>query len=542
MTENQTNTTQTKEPILKRLAKFVRRHKKATIALVALLVVAVLIISLTNSMRAAAGTHVAPPQTIALARMDLEQIVSGTGPLQSSVTRDVNSNLSYNIAEIYVEEGDTVQEGQLLALVDSADLDTLIAQTREKISDAVASDRLALEQAQRRLTDANNQRTIDDDEFAIQEQDALSALNVANAELDSARAARDQALAAWQAAQGSVNSYPPVGDPAFVQPDYDALVQVQATAETTYTDAEQLYQTKLTAAQAAQAAYDSVVQNRANRWRTNSISIENAQDQVNTLKLNDSAASYRIQLDDYLDDKADCEIKAPIAGTITVVNAQVGSSAGGSLSAAGTGTGSSALFTIEDPKKLEVTLTVAEYDVPLVAPGMSAVITSDALDGQEWNGTVQSISPKATDDNANFTVLIKVTSPTGELAIGMSTKVNIIISSRPNVFAVPYDALSTNEAGEDIVYVWDEAAQSASSGNAPPESPASMPDTSGQAALVPAGAQAVVVQVGMETDYYVEISSPALEEGMTLLADPNGNNVSSNDSIQGGFMIGGGGV
>ena len=221
---------------------------------------------------------------------------------------------------------------------------------------------------------------------------------------------------------------------------------------------------------------------------------------------------------------------------MTSIGAKVGSSAGGGGGmSASSGSSSSALFTIEGTDSLEISSSIAEYDAVNVKVGMKVAITSDALDGQQWSGVVSSISPKATDTSSNFTVVIEVTPPVGQLAIGMSTKFNIITDTKPGVFAVPYDAVTTNAQGQSIVYEYTPPARRGG-GNTPTAGSAA--DASGAAGTGVRFGTEVVVQTGMETDYYIEISGSGLTEGMVLLADPEGKNVSSTTSSTGALALG----
>ena len=79
-----------------------------------------------------------------------------------------------------------------------------------------------------------------------------------------------------------------------------------------------------------------------------------------------------------------------------------------------------------------------------------------------------------------------------------------------NVFVVPIDAIGTNDAGESIVFVKESG--------------------SGSDAIF----KEVVVTTGEENDYYVEISSAELSEGMEVRssADPKQAQVSGSESSE----------
>lgn len=208
-------------------------------------------------------------------------------------------------------------------------------------------------------------------------------------------------------------------------------------------------------------------------------------------------------------------ITAPIAGTVTAMTAELNQSAGGSggsMTAMGTeaaATTGGSLFTIQDTGSLEVTATVPEYDMVSLSTGMPVTITSDALEDESWEGALESISPVAVDENGNFTVVASVTSAPGRLAVGMSAKMNIIVEEKQDIYAVPYDAVVENEAGEMVVYEY--------------LAPAS--ESAAQDAQT-VQRREIVVETGMEADYYIEIIADELEDGLLILTDPEGRNVS----------------
>jgi hypothetical protein len=92
----------------------------------------------------------------------------------------------------------------------------------------------------------------------------------------------------------------------------------------------------------------------------------------------------------------------------------------------------------------------------------------------------------------------------------MTAKVNIICDSRKSIFAVPYGALIEKENGDTVIYAIDEDASTDSE----------------------VKWREIVVTTGLETDYYIEISSAQLEVGLTVDIDPERLNINApSDSI-----------
>ena len=146
------------------------------------------------------------------------------------------------------------------------------------------------------------------------------------------------------------------------------------------------------------------------------------------------------QLEDYYEDLSNCTIKATASGTITSLNATVGSSANNSV-----------IAVINDVQNLEVSTTVDEYDIQKISKGMKAIVSTDAVDGS-FDATVTAVSLASTD-SSGFTVKVTLDEATSSLLIGMNVKVKIILSSESDVYTVPIDAVETDESGNSYIYV-----------------------------------------------------------------------------------------
>lgn len=201
----------------------------------------------------------------------------------------------------------------------------------------------------------------------------------------------------------------------------------------------------------------------------------------------DEVALKKLQLE-----LAEAALTAPVSGTVTAVYAKKG--------AAGNGL----MFVIEDTENLIVKTSLKEYDISSVREGMPALIKSDATGEEEFEGKVTKIYPTArkgengqtASGTIEFPTDVSLSSGGSGLRIGMNVRLNIITESKENVWAIPYDAVTTDAAGRQVVYVL-------------------RPDPQGGQV-----AAAIEVQTGMETDFYIEISSDALQEGDQIISTP----------------------
>lgn len=95
-----------------------RRGKRGLIAAVVLVLAAALLLPRLGGT-GDAGSAVSPLDVMTLAPTDLQRTVSATGTVESARSVLVYSTQSYAVQEVLVEVGDYVEEGQLLARLDS---------------------------------------------------------------------------------------------------------------------------------------------------------------------------------------------------------------------------------------------------------------------------------------------------------------------------------------------------------------------------------------------------------------------------------------
>ncbi len=146
---------------------------------------------------------------------------------------------------------------------------------------------------------------------------------------------------------------------------------------------------------------------------------------------------------------ADLNITSPIAGIVTAVNVQPGDTVtqGGGVtsgnSSSTTTSASTAPFAVEAPSSLQIVVPISQVSIAQVKTGQRAIVTSDALPGQTFAGSVALISPAGTNSSgvANFNVIINVAKPGGLLA-GMSASVTIDVAFVRQTLLVPVEAVS----------------------------------------------------------------------------------------------------
>jgi Multidrug resistance efflux pump len=460
---------------------FFKKNRTLTIVIASVLVVVILIAIFNPGSGSTTG--VVFPDVYTLTRMDLEKVVPATGSVESVTSRQVNVNTMNQVDEIYVKEGEYVEEDKLLALLDTtsvdrqiSDLNVSINDMKKKISDAEAA-----------LTNAKNERKAVETIQQSNVNKTKLVFEAAKATYAAKEAAMQDAKRAWDA------------DPTNTALQ-DAYEDAKNACEKEYTDVFA----------PAQAAYDAAVAKQTAEMAQQDALVKAAQGTLDAL--NESLKTLNTQMTSLQRTRSDCYIKAPIAGTITSIGVKVG----------GVPSSMSPMFLIEDLTKLQVKVQVPEYDVLSIKLGQDVTINSDADSKSSWTGKVTAISPVATDIEHNFTVTIEITSVLGSLTSGMSAKVNIICEKKQDVFAVPYDAVVTNSSGKKVIYAV-ELIESGDTKGTGKTNNAEMFDTENR--------REIVVETGMEADYYIEIISSSIHEGMYILSDPENRNASTGGSL-----------
>lgn len=481
----------------------------------------------TNKKKAAAASTSTYVRTVTLSKGSLENTVTADGTIASQDTSNVTTELKYVVKTVNVAVGDTVSAGDTIVTLDTDDLEKQIERKEEADADS-------LEKLQKAVTDAGYSK-----------ESSYKTMADAKTALATAQTTYDNANAVYQAASSSISSFTSnyntidsllysitslynsctdktactldgqdtlisnyaaackaiqdegatvssaggsstaVTCTSFATTDtvqklFDEVNTVDSAAssylssvqnDVNYTNAEKDYTIASSALTAAQSAYDKAAQN----FNTVNAQYIEAQDNLAKGVTDDD-------LEDLKTDLANCTLKAETAGTVTAINATVGSAASGTVA------------TISNTNLLQITVSVDEYDIQSIQKGMTATITSDAIDST-LNGTVTTVSPVATTSNSgqsssSFNVTVTINDSTDALLIGMSAEVKIILSSTGDVYTVPLDAVGTDDSGNSVIYVKNDAGEF----------------------------EPVVVTTGDSNDYYIEVSGSDLSDGMTVRA------------------------
>lgn len=444
-----------------------------------------------------------------VARGDIGSSVIETGTIDAVKMVEVRSRVSGRVKKLYIDEGDYVSAGQLIAEVDPRETELQVRQNQAQLRGARASvARSEVEIQQQRTTSLANLRQAEarleqlKAELNIQPmltsasiRQAKAALDTAITELDrltttahplartAAEAAVREAEANLQNAKADYQRQAELLKDGYVSQKVVENAELQVKlAETRYKTASEELQRlstsqKLELARAeddrrrAQASYDTAIANRIQNetkrkeYESAVQDIEKARAALRGIealvqsKISSQATVDQLatQLEDAQRNLGETEIRAPISGIITSRLIQEGELVSG-LTSFSSGT---PVVKLEDRTTLRVMLNINEVDTAKLKVGMEAIITVDALPGKTFKGVVKRIAPSSTTANTStttnqvvntetvvkFAVEIWLTTTDPALRSGMSAKCDLVVNSKKNVLLVPIDYISKEKDG-----------------------------------------------------------------------------------------------
>ena len=130
-------------------------------------------------------------------------------------------------------------------------------------------------------------------------------------------------------------------------------------------------------------------------------------------------------------------ITSPISGTVIEKNLKAGDQLNGG--------DSGAMAVIYDLSQLELQMDVSELDIGQIQPGQTVEITAEALPGQTFTGVVEKVSVNGTTTDGFTTYPVTILlSEYGDLNPGMNVSADIIVECSENVLCVPAAAVNSD--------------------------------------------------------------------------------------------------
>lgn len=471
-------------------------------------------------------------------RRDVTNTLSGTGTLNPANTYTVKSLVDGKVLTGTIEEGNIVEESNVLYTIDSSDASTNFEKAeiamqqaqrsydkvvdrqyvRAEVAGVVSSLKVTkgdevtsgqevavIRDSSRMLltlefpaADAANFSVgqsaavtldgtfeqLDGTVTSVSGTDALSAGNLLTRTV-TITVKNAGGLTTAQAATASINGVSSIGSATFA---YQAERTLTAQAAGTVTS--------INVQEGSEVAKDDIILGLSGDDLTESIQ-----------SASESLRSAEISMQNLQDAMNNYTITAPISGTIIEKDAKVGDA----VKAGDT------LCIVYDLSYLEMSINVDELQISSISVGQKVQITADAVQDKTYVGTVTRVSMKGTANGGTTTYPVSIRiDDTDGLRPGMNANAEIVVAEAKNALVVPNAAVVR---GSYVLVTKD----SPSAANA---------DTTMEA---PEGFVYVPVKTGVSDDDYTQIVS-GIQEGDTIGYDPS--SVSSDSYYDdGGYMM-----
>lgn len=202
-------------------------------------------------------------------------------------------------------------------------------------------------------------------------------------------------------------------------------------------------------------------------------------------------------------------IYAPMAGTISTLNKEVGEIALGSQFQ------EDVIMIVSNLSVMEALVNVDENDIVKVSLNDSATIEIDAFPDKIFHGIVREIASSATisrtgstEQKTEFEVKLTISDPVDELRPGMTASTDIIVETRDSTLCVPLQCI-TVRTSEQLNQGANPTGEKSGTDSASQQ--LYTPDKDGFVQLVfvvvDGAAKAVQVETGIQSDTHIEIIS-----------------------------------
>jgi HlyD family secretion protein len=375
-----------------------------------------------RGFRGAAQTNVSIEEVTNAERGDIRVTVSASGTINPAQRLPMFFILPGEVAEVLVEEGDPVQEGQTLARLDTGNLESalrgaeLTLELQQIAFDALTADPREedLAVARAAVYAANTQLSL-----ALEPPDprnehiAQLQLELARNQLWQQQLQRDQTrlLAEFGFNPGGQLAQ---AEASVDQAEYNVSIAEQQLAQV---QGATVNEANVAAAQAAvvnaQAALQRLLDGPSER------DLEMADAQLQSAYLAVELARHQLTL---------AALEAPFSGTVAVLNLTVGEPPPTTGPA----------VELIDTSSFYIDLAVDEIDIVHVATGQTVEVTLDALPGDLVTGTVTRIADVAADLGGVMTYLVRVTLDPAEVPVraGMSATATVVVDEAFGVIRV----------------------------------------------------------------------------------------------------------
>lgn len=361
--------------------------------------------------------------TISVESKTVTARISASGEVVPIRTVNLSPKTAGKIAQLLVDQGDSVTQGQVVARMESQDVEAELNQARARVAEAQAKlDQLRAGTRVEEIRQAEAE--VERARGEIRRVEGLVADANSAVEFARTQTRRQRELAS----QGAIASNA-----------LDEFIRREQNANQTLSQAR----AQLSQSQAQLNQANQQLEQRQNGARPEEIRQSEAQLQ--------NAIAQLEQVQNRLEDTL---IRAPFTGVITQRYATTGAFVTPTTQATAGADGSASTSIFALASGLEVRAKVPEVDIGQIKRGQEVDIRVDAFPEETFKGRVRLIAPEAVTerDVTSFSVRIDILTGRDKLKSKMNANVSFLGDSIPNTIVVPTAALST-QRGQTGVWV-----------------------------------------------------------------------------------------
>lgn len=340
--------------------------------------------------------------TATVTRGDIENSVLATGKVEALNQVDVGAQVSGEVTKLYVDIGQTVRKGEVIAQIDP-----------ETLQNGLITQQAGLQQSQ--------------------------------ANLQSSQAAYTTKQAALSTAQAELKSK--LANLAQAQSEYNRLRSLMAMDAISKQELEQAATGVKTAQAAVESAQQAIATANANLLASQA-DIVSAQAAIKKSQTDVSTAKKNL---------GHTQIVAPMSGTVVSITTKQGQTVNANQTAP-------TIVTLAQLDKVRIKAKISEADVVNLKPGMPVYFNIIGNPDKKFQATLTAIepAPQGTTANSNansadaavyYMGYFDVPNPDGLLRINMTAQVYIVQNKVSNVLSVPAQAVKKDKKIGNYVQV-----------------------------------------------------------------------------------------
>lgn len=399
--------------------------------------------------------------------------INAKGEIKSDSVTNVYAASGNIVKEIKVKLGDNVKAGDVIAVLDSGDLEKDVKETEESVNITKAGNLIKL----------GNAKKVYDNALKLSDENSNSEIVSAEAAVNAAKLDMDDKQKTYE--------------------NNKTLYSSNAISKKELDDSEILFKN-------SKDTYNKTLTVLDNAKDKAIIDLDTAKSNYEAVNLACEDKTSEISLERKKKLLDDCTVKAPVDGVISCVNAVVGNPASGCL------------VEIQDLNNIIVTADVKEVDIDRVKLNEKALIKTDSTGDDTVVGVVAKIQQVANkedksllnlkddsnDEEAKFEVRIKADSSDKRLKIGMKARVNIVVKEEKSTYKVPSEDIVKDKDDNNCIYI---------------------ARKNGNRYVV----EALRITKGSEADSYTEIMGKGVKDGIIVLNNPLSYEVGKTIKIKG---------